>query len=90
MTNSDQTGVKIAISHGRLSPEQAERIAGHIAKGGNVPLSYHPTWLSVLADGLGHVPYCLEAVQGERRAGSCPWRSFKAPCSASILLACPT
>jgi FemAB-related protein (PEP-CTERM system-associated) len=36
------------------------------------PLSYHPAWLAVLAEGLGHAPFCLEAVAGERTAGLLP------------------
>lgn len=35
-------------------------------------LSYHPRWLSVLGDGLKHVPYCLEASRGEEVAGLLP------------------
>ncbi|MFO0842148.1 MAG: FemAB family XrtA/PEP-CTERM system-associated protein [Gemmataceae bacterium] len=32
-------------------------------------LSRHPAWLRVLARGLGHVPYCLEATDGGRTTG---------------------
>src|SRR5262245_45391213 len=41
----------------------------YVAAGARVPLSRHPGWLSVLADGLGHTPYALEAVQGEQTVG---------------------
>jgi FemAB-related protein (PEP-CTERM system-associated) len=34
-----------------------------------VELSRHPAWLNVLADGLRHTPFCLEAVEGERVCG---------------------
>jgi FemAB-related protein (PEP-CTERM system-associated) len=34
-----------------------------------VPLSRHPAWLNVLADGLRHAPFCLEAAEGERTCG---------------------
>src|SRR4029077_1831070 len=32
-------------------------------------LSRHPAWLNVLHRSLGHTPYCLEAVEGERTCG---------------------
>ncbi len=41
-------------------------------KGGQIPLSRHPGWLLVLRKGLGHVPYCLEAVEGGRTRGILP------------------
>src|SRR5260370_38147993 len=34
-----------------------------------VPLSRHPAWLNVLAGGLAHTPYCLEAAEGKRTSG---------------------
>jgi FemAB-related protein (PEP-CTERM system-associated) len=34
-----------------------------------VELSRHPGWLRVLAKGLDHVPYCLEAVEGGQTRG---------------------
>jgi FemAB-related protein (PEP-CTERM system-associated) len=46
------------------------RLEAHLLRGGPLlPLSRHPAWMSVLARGLGHVPYCLEAVEGERTRG---------------------
>src|SRR5207244_3755418 len=35
-------------------------------------LSRHPAWLTVLQQGLGHVPYCLEAVEEGRTRGILP------------------
>ena len=52
--------------------DQNDRLEQYVARSGHVPLSYHPAWLSVFADGLGHVPYCLEAVQGEETRGLLP------------------
>ena len=52
--------------------DQSDRLEQYVARSGQVPLSYHPAWLSVFADGLGHVPYCLEAVQGEETRGLLP------------------
>src|SRR5262249_21502726 len=33
------------------------------------PLSQHPAWLAVLARGLNHTPYCLEAVESKQTRG---------------------
>lgn len=40
--------------------------------GGTMPLSRHPAWLLVLRDGLGHVPYCIEAAEAESTRGILP------------------
>src|SRR5262245_34663302 len=48
------------------------RLAAYLRQRGAVALSRHPAWLSVLRDGLGHVPYCLEAVEGGRTCGVLP------------------
>jgi len=38
-------------------------LRAYLSRRGIVPLSYDPGWLDVLADGMGHVPYCLEATE---------------------------
>jgi FemAB-related protein (PEP-CTERM system-associated) len=43
-----------------------------VARGGLVPLSYHPAWVKVLEHGLSHVPYFLEAVEGDQTVGLLP------------------
>src|SRR5947209_4115227 len=46
------------------------RLEAHLLQGGPlVELSRHPGWLTVLAQGLGHTPYCLEAAEGETTRG---------------------
>jgi FemAB-related protein (PEP-CTERM system-associated) len=52
--------------------EFAERlpiIGNYLSNRGCVPLSYHPGWLNVLEKGLGHSPYCLEAVEDGKVRG---------------------
>jgi hypothetical protein len=47
-----------------------QRLEAYVARSGpEVPLSYHPAWLAVLAQGLQHTPYLLEAVEGEKTCG---------------------
>src|SRR5438105_11041217 len=48
------------------------RWTDYLREKGAVAASRHPGWLSILRDGLGHVPYCLEAVEGERTRGLLP------------------
>jgi FemAB-related protein (PEP-CTERM system-associated) len=43
-----------------------------VGRSGRVPLSLHPAWLRVLEQGLKHVPYLIEAVEGEEIVGLLP------------------
>jgi FemAB-related protein (PEP-CTERM system-associated) len=46
------------------------RLERYFLRGGPVvELSRHPAWLRVLARGLGHVPYCLEASANDQTCG---------------------
>ena len=58
-------------THDRRRVEAAlPRWEAFVERRGPLPLSYHPAWLLVLAEGLGHAPYCLEAVEdGPRDRG---------------------
>jgi FemAB-related protein (PEP-CTERM system-associated) len=44
----------------------------YVSRGGRVPLSRHPAWMTVLERGLGHTPYCLEAVAEGKTVGVLP------------------
>jgi FemAB-related protein (PEP-CTERM system-associated) len=46
-----------------------EAFAGRV---GRSALSAHPAWLGVLARGLRHVPYCIEALSGGETTGLLP------------------
>ena len=53
--------------------EHLSRLEAYVARGGRVPLSHHPGWLVALQRGLGHDPFCLEAVEdGETRGFLAP------------------
>jgi len=51
---------------GELIGADVDRLERYVARGGRVPLSRHPAWPEVLAQGLSQVPFCLEA----RREGA--------------------
>jgi FemAB-related protein (PEP-CTERM system-associated) len=54
---------------GRDLAPHLDRLEGYVARARPIPLSYHPAWLAVFQSGLGHVPYCLEAVEGGKTRG---------------------
>jgi FemAB-related protein (PEP-CTERM system-associated) len=61
------------IVHGRRAlEERLARWEAYVARGRRAPLGRHPAWLKVLEEGLGHVPYCLEAVEQGRTCGLLP------------------
>jgi FemAB-related protein (PEP-CTERM system-associated) len=62
----------IRLYEARDLPAQMVRLEGYVGRNGPVPLSRHPAWLNVLAEGLRHTPYCLEAVEGEQTRGLLP------------------
>jgi hypothetical protein len=48
---------------------QLPRLESYVAKRGEMPLSRHPAWLSILERGLKHTAYCLEATEGAETRG---------------------
>jgi FemAB-related protein (PEP-CTERM system-associated) len=60
--------LEVRAHEGRQLDAELPRLAAYATRGEQVPLSRHPGWLRVLEAGLGHTPYCLEAVtDGETR-----------------------
>jgi FemAB-related protein (PEP-CTERM system-associated) len=60
----------IRVHDGRELDEALPRlVAWLLRRGPLLPLSRHPAWLRVLEHGLGHTPYCLEAVEEDRTKG---------------------
>jgi FemAB-related protein (PEP-CTERM system-associated) len=54
----------------RALPAALPRLEAYLLRDGPiVPLSRHPGWLNVLAQGLHHTPYCLEALEEGRTRG---------------------
>ena len=51
---------------------ELDRLAGYLLQGGRLALSRHPAWLTILARGLRHAPYLLEARAGEQTCGMLP------------------
>jgi FemAB-related protein (PEP-CTERM system-associated) len=54
---------------GREVGRHFDRVEAFLTQNKLLPLSRHPAWLAVLREGLGHVPFGLEAAEGERTRG---------------------
>ncbi len=69
--------------------EQLPRLAAYACRGGPAPLSIHPGWLTVLAEGLGHVPYCLEVTESGQTVGILPLCFIRSPLFGRFLVSLP-
>jgi len=62
--------VEVRLHQGVPDQGLLNRLEAHMLRDGPMlALSRHPGWLVVLARGLGHTPYCLEAVEDEVTRG---------------------
>lgn len=68
-TTSRSTPIEIRPYHGRTLDGILPRLESYLEGMGQLPLSRHPGMLAVLERGLGHVPYCLVATEGEAVLG---------------------
>ncbi len=69
--------------------ELAAQLEELVARQAPAPLSRHPGWLRVLADGLGHKPYCLIAVQDGEACGFLPLAHVSSVLFGSFLVSLP-
>jgi serine/alanine adding enzyme len=60
---------EILVHSGRELSAQLPRLTEYVGAAPNINLSRHPNWLTILAEGFGHVPYALEARRGEQTVG---------------------
>jgi FemAB-related protein (PEP-CTERM system-associated) len=71
------TPPRVSASASELRLYQGSSVESHVPRleryflrdGPVIELSRHPGWLRVLARGMGHVPYCLEASHDGRTSG---------------------
>ena len=62
-------GIEVRVIDAPNLAGHEARLEAYILRGKRVPLSRHPAWLTVLAQGLGHTPYMLEAVEAGETCG---------------------
>jgi len=78
------------VVHERADLEASlPRLATYMLASGNRALSRDPSWLLVLAEGLGHTPYCLEAVEDGRTRGVLPLAFVKSLLFGRFLVSLP-
>src|SRR5262249_49985458 len=63
---------KVLLHAGPEWQRRLPALEAYVLTAKQVSLSRHPSWLTVLERGLGHTPYCLEAVEGEETRGFLP------------------
>ena len=90
------TGVTLAPATGAVHEHdegslrlQVARLADYVARREQAPLSFHPAWPLVLAEGLGHIPCCLEATRGGQTTGLLPLCSVSGPIFGRFLVGLP-
>jgi FemAB-related protein (PEP-CTERM system-associated) len=64
-------------------------LEAYVVRGGEVPLSRHPSWATVLERGLGHTPYSLEAVEEGKTRGILPLGYVKSLLFGRFLVSLP-
>lgn len=72
MSLAPLTTPAIRLHEGNDLPHHLGRWEAFVARRGQVPLSYHPAWPGILAQGLRHRPLMLEAVDGDEVRGLLP------------------
>jgi FemAB-related protein (PEP-CTERM system-associated) len=64
--------VQVRLHHGKQLHHRLPALEAYVLRGGRVPLSRSPRWLSVLERGMRHTPYAIEATDGDRTKGFLP------------------
>ena len=67
-----QRKIDVHVHEGATLAPALPRLEQYVLRGERVALSRSPGWLLVLQRGLGHLPYCLEAREGDRTCGLLP------------------
>ena len=80
---------EIRLHEGRELQSQLPRLTAYVTRAGHVPLSRDPAWLTVLERGLGHTPYCLEAVEEGKTRGALPLCSVRSLLFGHFLVSLP-
>ena len=68
---------------------QLAKLSDYATRDGRLPLSRHPGWLPVLQQGLGHTPYCLQAIDQGKCLGILPLAAIKSWLFGHFLVGLP-
>jgi serine/alanine adding enzyme len=79
----------VRVLRGAALKERLQELEAYALRRPRVALSYHPDWLYVLRDGLGHVPMAIEATRGEATVGILPLAFVRSTLFGRYLAALP-
>jgi len=65
------------------------RWTAYVRERGTESLARHPGWLQILADGLHHEPYCIEAAAGDQIVGLLPLAYVRSSLFGRFLVSLP-
>jgi FemAB-related protein (PEP-CTERM system-associated) len=89
MSITVQTPVAIRVLSGLELSAALPRLEAFLLRGSEMPWSRHPAWLTILARGLDHVPYALEAVEQEETYGFVPLAYVRSALFGKFLVSLP-
>ncbi len=89
MTVSATSSIEVRLHDHRGLAVARQEWDGYVGRRGRVPLSWHPAWLNVLEHGLRHVPYLIEAVEGDETVGLLPLAFVKSRLFGRFLVGLP-
>jgi serine/alanine adding enzyme len=81
--------LSIRAHAGRAIADALPRLREYATRGERVPLTRDPGWLNVLANGFGHTPYALEAVEAGRTVGYLPLAFVRSLLFGKFLVSLP-
>lgn len=86
---SQTLGMRVDVHTGVALSARFPQLRSYATAGHSVPLTRDPAWLSVLAQGFGHTPYALEAVEQGRTVGYLPLAFVRSMLFGRFLVSLP-
>ena len=84
-----ETGIRVSVSDRSGIAGRLPAVSAYLSGWGPGPLGRDPGWLDVLANGLGHVPFLIEAIRGEEVVGFLSLCHVRGPLFGSFLVSLP-
>lgn len=81
--------LSVQVHSGPALAARMPRLRAYATRGERVPLTRDPGWLNVLADGFGHTPYALEAIEQGQTVGYLPLAFVKSMLFGRFLVSLP-
>ncbi len=81
--------VNVVVHSGSQLAERMPALREYATRGETVSLSRDPAWLNVFAEGFGHTPYALEAIDNGRTVGYLPLTFVRSVLFGRFLVSLP-